>query len=602
MAALLLPMMTSCARRSGKLHLSHGQAVAPVMQVAALEIEEPMPACVEPSGDLLHTPPPPDPDDPPESWELTLEEAVHLALANSRVFRDAGGMVLREPSQSQTVYDPAIQEADPRFGVHAALADFDASFSAGVFFENNDRPLNNLFEGGGTRRFQQDRHLYQMELAKRTAVGTELFARNVTDYDFNNAPGNNTPNLPWDQVLEVGFRQPLLQGAGTQFNRIAGRQGIPGFYNGVVIARLRTDVSLAEFESAVQELVSQVENGYWELYFAYRDLDAKRSARDRAHEVWQQVHALYLTGQRGGEAEQEWQAREQFFRFEADVQEALLGRYTEVAATNSLPGRGGIYAAERRLRLVIGLPASDGRLIRPVDEPSMARVLFDWEAALVESLQRRVELRRQKWTIVTREMELLAAKNFLLPRLDAVGGYRFRGLGADLLSTERDPGERFDSAFRNLTTGDFQEWELGLDFTVPIGNRRAGAAVRHAELLLARERAILREQEQQVVNQLSGVIVEARRAHQLAQTNYNRQLAAREQLAALEAVYQDADQSEKLRLLDLLLDAQRRLAEAESNLHRSQAEYAVAVKNVHLAKGSLLDYSEIVLAERGPSF
>lgn len=595
MAASLLLLPFGCARRGDKLHLPAVHDPSPVVPAMALEIREPVLACYEADDDLLSTPPPVDPAEPAEPWDLTLQEAVHLALGNSRVFRDLGGTVLREPGQMATVYDPAIQHADPRFGVNAALSEFDASFSATTFFENNDRALNNLFEGGGTRLFQQDRHLYRMELAKPTATGADFYARSLTDYDFNNAPGNNVPNLPWDQVLELGFRQPLLQGAGAQFNRIAGRQSVPGFYNGVVIARMRSDISLAEFEAAVLELVSQVENAYWELYFAYRDLDAKRSARDRAHEVWQQVHSLYVTGQRGGEAEQEWQAREQLYRFEADLQDALLGRYSEVAPPQSLPGRGGVAAAERRLRLAIGLPTNDGRLIRPLDEPTMANIVFDWDTALVESQERRVELRRQRWTVRTREMELLAARNFLLPRLDAVGGYRFRGLGADLLSSERNPGDRFDSAFRNLTTGDFQEWELGLDLTVPIGNRQSAAAVRHAELQVARERAILREQQQQVVNQLSGVIMEAKRAYRLAQTNYNRQLAAREQLAALEAVYLDADQNEKLRLLDLLLDAQRRLAEAESNHHRSQAEYAVAIKNVHLQKGTLLDYNDILL-------
>ncbi len=68
-------------------------------------------------------------------------------------------------------------------------------------------------------------------------------------------------------------------------------------------------------------------------------------------------------------------------------------------------------------------------------------------------------------------------------------------------------------------------------------------------------------------------------------------------MAALEAIYTDADESQKIRLLDLLLDAQRQLADAESQFHRSLAEYMVAVKNVHYEKGSLLDYNQIHLAE-----
>ena len=34
--------------------------------------------------------------------------------------------------------------------------------------------------------------------------------------------------------------------------------------------------------------------------------------------------------------------------------------------------------AERRLRLLMGLPPSDCKLIRPVDEPVLAKIEFDW--------------------------------------------------------------------------------------------------------------------------------------------------------------------------------------------------------------------------------
>ena len=57
----------------------------------------------------------------------------------------------------------------------------------------------------------------------------------------------------------------------------------------------------------------------------------------------------------------------------------------------------------------------------------------------------------------------------------------------------------------------------------------------------------------------------------------------------------DADKA----TLDLVLDAQRRLAEAATNYYQSRVEYALSVKNVHFEKGSLLDYNEIYLNE-GP--
>ena len=87
-----------------------------------------------------------------------------------------------------------------------------------------------------------------------------------------------------------------------------------------------------------------------------------------------------------------------------------------------------------------------------------------------------------------------------------------------------------------------------------------------------------------------------RRAYAVVETNYNRRLAAKQQLVAVEAAY-EADQAGAE--LDEVLDAQRRLADAESNYYRSLVEYASATKNVHFEKGSLLDYNSIYL-EEGP--
>ena len=125
----------------------------------------------------------------------------------------------------------------------------------------------------------------------------------------------------------------------------------------MLIARINTDTELAEFEVAVRNLVSNVENAYWDLYFAYRDLDARVAARDSALETWRRVHALFEAGRRGGEAEKEAQAREQYFRFQVEVENALTGRLLDGMRTNNgssggtFRGTGGIHVTQRRLEV-----------------------------------------------------------------------------------------------------------------------------------------------------------------------------------------------------------------------------------------------------------
>lgn len=530
--------------------------------------------------------------EPTEYWNLSLEECMHMALKNSKVLRDLGGAVLDAPDSVQTIYDPARGEADPRFGVEAALSAFDAEWSTQAFFEKNDKAVNNQFFGGGTRLFKQDLLDYSSQLSKQTATGAMLSVRHNAQYDFNNAPGNATPNLPWGTNFEVEFRQPILQGAGVQFNRIAGPNATPGVYNGVMIARIRTDIALADFQEAVTDLVFSVEYLYWELYSAYRKLDSIVAARDRALETWRIVNSL--KDQVG--ADEEAQARAQYYRLESDVQNALNGKLQEKAVITAFRGTAGVYVNERRLRLLMGLPINDGRLIRPKNEPVMAKIVFDWNEALIEALMRRTVLRRQKWRIKQRELELIASKNFMRPRLDTIGRYRWRGLGHDLITHSAD--SEFDSAFGNLLNGDFQEWQAGFELSFPAGWRQASAGVRNAELNLAREHALLYEQEREVTNDLSNAFGELERAYIAAKLNYNRRLAARQQLAALEAKAQ-GDLRTQTRYLDLILDAQRHLAEADNLYHGSMAEYMLAVRHVHRSKGSLLDYNEIHLAE-GP--
>ncbi|QGJ69356.1 Cell division protein FtsK [Planctomycetales bacterium 10988] len=535
-----------------------------------------------------------------EIWDLSLQEAIEISLRNSKVMRDIGGQVLTSPSSTSTVYEPAIQESDPRFGVEAALSAFDANLSSSLTWQKNDRPVNQVFTGLNQPVFEQDQADFTTQIDKTTATGTQFFARNNTDYEWNNNPSNAFPSA-WQTNFELGFQHPLLQGGGIAFNRIAGPNAEPGFFfsNGVMIARLNNDIALTDFEASVRRLVSDVENAYWDLYFAYRDLDARVAGRDSALETWRKIYALYEQGAKGGEADKEAQAREQYFLFRAQVEDALSGSPGGSTQSGSgtrpgvFRGAGGVYAREANLRLLLGIAATDGRLIRTTDEPTTAEVHFDWDAILHEAFCRRVELRRQRWLVKRRELELVAAKNFLKPRLDALGTYRWRGFGDDLINPERQPGQ-FDNAFQTLTGGDFQEWNLGLQFSMPIGHRQAMAAVRNAKLGIARDRAVLQEQELQITHDISGAIRELHRAYRLSETNFNRRVAAQRQVEAVSEAYKVNTVT-----LDVLLDAQRRLADAESAYYRSLVEYTLAIKAVQFEKGSLLEYNGVYLAE-GP--
>jgi len=528
-----------------------------------------------------------------EIWDLPLEEAVQITLKNSKVIRllpTAANVQLppelltTNPQGVATVYEPAITESNPRLGVEAALAAFDTQFTSSVFWEKNDTPRNTFIFGGQElpafpQVNKQDLGTFQAQLQKTAATGGTWAIRHNVQYDKQNS--SRLFPSDWNVNVEAEMRQPLLQGAGVQFNRIAGPGSIPGFNNGVIIARINTDIALATFETNVRDMVYDVELAYWELYFAYRNLDAVISGRDSALQTWRRIHALFEQGARGGEAEKEAQAREQYFLFRSSMEQAL----------NTL------YQAESKLRYIMGLAATDGRLIRPADEPTTANVAFDWHGSLGESLCRRAELRQQRWQVKRREMELIAAKNYLLPRLDAVARYRWLGLGDDLIDSQGGSGNpiEFDSnAYQSMTGGEFQEWRLGLELSVPLGFRKELAGVRSAQLSLARERAVLQDMELEISHQLAFAVRDLETNHVLAETNFNRAIAAQRQVDAVAAAYDAGTIT-----LDVLLETQRRLAQAKSDYYRTLVNFNVSIADVHYRKGTLLEYNGVCLAE-GP--
>ena len=532
--------------------------------------------------------------------DMTLDDVLHIALQNSDVLRELGGTVLRNPASIQSRFTGGLAVTDPRFSPEAALSAFDAQLKASAFFNKNDQLYNNPFFSGGTNAFQQTLHDYQLELSKTTATGSTMALRSLSLYNGNNAPGNIFPTA-WDTYMEGEIRQPLLQGAGLQFNRIAGPGSAPGVYNGLLIARVNADISQTDFEISVRNYINDVTNAYWDLYFAYRDLDARIHAMKQSLEAWNRIKARQESDIESGAAEA--LAREQYYRFRSDVDEALTGRITQGTRSGNgssggtLEGAGGVQTTERRLRLLTGLVITDGELIRPADEPPEADIVFDWDQIQHEAIQVRPELRRQQMLVHKREMELLAARNFLNPRLDAVARYRFRGFGDDLINhSDGGSASAPPSAVGNMFDGNNQEWLLGVEYRVPLGYRKAHLAVQNAELLLSRERVIQREQQREVVHNLTNAVTDAARAYEACQNSFNRYLAARELLKAYE-VREDNDMDIDV---DHLLDAQRRVLEAEIRYHRARTEYAIALKNVHLEKGSLLSYHDLYLFDRQP--
>jgi outer membrane protein TolC len=508
----------------------------------------------------------------PENFQdLSEDDMLRLAIAHSPILRSLGIRVVDNPAGAKTVFDPAIAATDPFFGPNAALAQFDSQLFSNLTTQNNDRVFNNATLGGAVQELTQDLVSSETGINRRMTSGglAQFSAQHL--YDDNNRNGNIFPNN-WETQWQASLRQPLLRGAGKQFNLIAGPNAQPGFNfsNGIIIARLNNEISDAEFVVAVRKYASELYTAYWELQRSYQEYAAVKEAVEVAEKTWLSVRARRDADVTGGEANKESQARAEYYNYVRQLQVTLGGS----------AGSGGLYESERRLRRLMGIEVVDDTLLRPVDNAVSARFEFDFDSLGARAMSSRTELRGQSIKVQQQQYRMVAAKNFLLPQLDMIGRYRSRGFGDDLTGN----GPRFASAYDDLLSLEHQELEFGVEMGVTAGRRQAHSAVRNARLQLQRERTILDQIEREVQAEIAAAHADVASSYATLETSQLQVQAAQERLQASMAMFA----ADKLQI-EFLLDAQQSVLQARIQLAADQSRYALALVNIGSSTGTLLD-------------
>jgi outer membrane protein TolC len=587
-AAILIAVLGGCSTAQPVTYLGH----ADLQYYKGLATKIDYPTC-------------PDPDNPvafasqeprrirhrqhDQIWDLTLSEATHIALKNNKLirFREQGSFprnpLVNNPDQNPSVYDPALQETGFLFGqrgVEAALSDFDAQFSASMTWGHNAQIQNN--QGvtavplvNGVPTLIEDTATFKSQINKEFADSGSLTFSQEWDYVANNVTGNLFPSV-YTGFVRAEYRRPLLAGAGTDYTRIAGPIGrnTPGVAQGVVIARINSDIAVADFEGTVHQLMRDVQTTYWELSLAYHAYHTEKTNMNNVLDTWRLIDAKSNTGLEG--SADETQARESFFDAKGRTQEAL----------NSL------YTSEEQFRRLLGLPVNDGRVIRPCDEPTVAEFIPDWHISLAEGIIRRPEIRKQKWNIKSLELQVTAAKSLLRPRLDFVAGGQINAFGSALISNQSILNQPDSSAFSSLAEAGQTSWNIGLEASIPIGYRQPHVQLRNTELRLARARAGLQAVELDVSHEIAEAFQGLDRAYAAAQTAFNRRAAAADRVAAYKAQY-----NLKSTAADPLLRAQQALNQAELSYFQAVSQYNEAITNFYYRTGTILDESNVSLSE-----
>ncbi len=501
-----------------------------------------------------------------QDWELSLEDCKRIALQNNKRIAFLG-------------YEPGVQGTQ----IQTTLARFDATIEGGAQWAYSDTPLTNSIQvfgtnataintksfgtsaggfgtsttdGGATSEFLGTQLPGQnlFSISKRHATGG--LTRIAYDIDYQNidpAGAFITVNPAWRSTVTARLEQPLLQGAGVEFNRAP-----------ILIARATHEQSIKTFEDEVQKLMRDVELAYWDLYFKFQELYSREAGLEQALATWQKERNSEIYGK--STAADVAQAREQLELFRAQ----------RLVSLNDLLNN------ERKLRELMGLAPDDEFRIIPKDEPTFARYEPDWQLAVSEAMQFKPDLQAARFQIRAAELELSRQRNGLLPDLTVGGSWSLVGLD-----------NQWDQSIDRLTDGDFEAWTLFVRARRQIGERAANAGVRRAQLLLSQRRGELRNLEHTALHGLAQQYQKIVSNYQLIQAQKDRRQAAADQLQARENIYREG-----VATIDLLLQAQSRFADALREESQAVVDYNKALAEWEYARGRTLANDNIVLAEQ----
>lgn len=460
-------------------------------------------------------------------------------------------------------------------GAGTAVDSFDPILSANLNINHATFPLANTVTTG-TSNFQQNTGTANFSYFQGFSTGTAMTVgfqnqRQATNNQFTTL----IPELT--SGFRLTLRQHLLAGFGTGPNR-----------RFIRIARNNREISDIGFRNQVTTTVSQIQNIYWDLVNAYEDMKVKERSLALANKTLsdnkKQVEIGTLAPIEITRAESEAATREQ----------ELIVSQTNLQLQQLLMKN----AISRNLTD----PALAAAPVIPTDTMSVPEQeqVVPIQDLITDALGHRPELAQARIDLNNRTINNKAARNALLPTMDLVAWYGGSGLAGQQnpLVPCGGPGldpctfTGYSSAFHSAFDASAPDYAVGLNFSIPIRNRAAQADQVRSELEYRQAQMRL----QQLQNQVS---IEVRNAQYALQQNRARVAAAQK---ARDLARQSLEAEQKKYALGastntLVLQAQRDLAQAESNVVLAMSAYEKSRVELDRVTGLTLDHNGISLPD-----
>ncbi len=492
------------------------------------------------------------------AWNLTLQEAVYTAMANSEAVRNLG---LVEAASKNDIVRSLITTYDPMEADALAAAEwgiFDPVFTVEALWDRQNVPPGTSFSGIGNRPPLLETADNYASLEQLLPIGARVRADVVTNYLFNpEKPPGLDPNPQYFSYHQVGISQPLLRGFGVDVTMAP-----------IKIAAAEAERTDWQFKQEMLALVRSIETTYWGLYAQQQNLKAIERAIPSFREVVR-LREEQAKGAVGAESEIA-RAQSDYYLFE----QRRLDTLSRIAEQQLV------------LRNLMGLPPDDCRDIVLLAVPVTTRPFETLQAAVDTAVNTRPDVLRQRLAVYVASQERLLADDALKPQLDLNGFYRVNGLGETL-------DESYDSKFDN----NFESWNMGFFFQIPLGRRQGRAELRAAELRMSRERALLNQTAHQASYEVADAYRRINWVYQQMQVAGNRQQALDLWSQGAKAQFDSPPPGmTTVFALELYLQNLRDITDASISANALIADYNSALARLEEVKGTLLENRMVEVA------
>ena len=530
----------------------------------------PIPGAVVPPAVLPTDPPPVAPNftapirpmpgtervgvDVTDQLPLTLSEAIELALKNNNDI-DASRNDVRiaefNLKGARGVYDPLIDSES----YYESLTTPTASLIGGAV--NGAVTLKRLFSSSGVSGFAP-------------WYGGSYSAR-FDSSRTNTSNTNSFLNPQYPTVLNFTYTQPLLRNFGIDNNR---RQ--------IEIAKKNLSLSDAQFRQRAIEVIALVEQAYWNLAFALRNLAV-------------QIDAVK-------------QARTQLESNQRQVEKGVLAPIDIVAATAQITNYEQlVYAAQeevtraenslKTMMLADRTAPQWSRPLTPVSPITLEPPKIGLAIATTEAMKNRPEIAQLESSASINKIEQDYFRNQTKPQIDLVGTYTSQGLAGTV--TPRGQGNvpenligGYGSSIGNLIAQDYPSYRVGVTIQLPWGNNVAKA--NYGRSLVQEDRiANQRAQTEQVIE---AEVRNALQALRSAEARLSSAIASRQSAEELAASEERQFRSGTTTFY-LVQQRQTDLLTARSLEVKAQTDLNKAISEFQRATGTTLTANNVTVSD-----